>query len=106
VMKNLKKQASSCEDRFLKNLSILSYCSIGEDDGSEDLLSLSLMHVDKWDEVALAAQQRRRPKPRCVGDSWLFIVTSFVATAHIYREYLYRVIASCNRLGLSLSKMY
>jgi hypothetical protein len=85
VMKNLKKRASSREDRFPKTLFALFRCRITEDDGSEDLLSRSRMHVDERNELALAAQQWRRRKLRCVG-SWLFIVTSFVVAALIYRE--------------------
>jgi hypothetical protein len=62
------------------------------------------MHVNEWDKVALAVQQWRRGKTRCVGDSWLFIVTRFMVVARIYREDLSRVTASHNRLRLSLSK--
>jgi hypothetical protein len=69
MIKNLKKQASSHEDHFLKTLFILSWCRITEYDGSRDLLSQSQMHVDERDEVALVAQQRRRQKTRCVGGS-------------------------------------
>jgi hypothetical protein len=36
--------------------------------------------------------------------SWLFVVTSSVAAAHIYTEDTPRVTASRNRLGLSLTK--
>jgi hypothetical protein len=32
------------------------------------------MHVDEQDEEVLAAQQRMRQIPRCVGGSWLFYV--------------------------------
>jgi hypothetical protein len=103
VMKNLKKWARSHEDRFPKTLFTLSWCRIVEDNDSGDLLSRSHIHVDDRDEVALAAQQQRRRKTRCVGSSWLFIVAIFVAVTHIYREYMSRVIASCNRLCLSLS---
>jgi hypothetical protein len=103
-MKNLKKQASSREDRFLKTLFALSRCRITEHDGSRDLLSRSQMHIDERDKVALAAQHRRRRKTRRVGGSWLFVLTRSVAAACIYREELSRVIASHNRLGLSLSK--
>jgi hypothetical protein len=46
---------------------------IGEDDGSRDIPFWPQMHVDKQDEVVLAAQQRRRHKPRCVGGSWLHV---------------------------------
>jgi hypothetical protein len=46
-MKNFKKQASSREYHFLKILFVLSRCRIAEDDGSEDLLSRSQMHVDE-----------------------------------------------------------
>jgi hypothetical protein len=56
-MKNLKKQASSHEDRFRKTLFALSRCRIAEDDGFRDMLSRSQMHIDKWDEIALVAQQ-------------------------------------------------
>jgi hypothetical protein len=104
VMNNLKKQASIREDRFSKTLFVLSRCRIAEDDDSRDLLSRSQMYVDGQDEVALAAQQRRRQKTRCIGGSWLFAFTRFMATARIYREDMPRVIASCNRLGLSISK--
>jgi hypothetical protein len=52
----------------------------------------------------LTTQQCRRQKPRCVGDSWLFIVTSSVVVTRIYVEDLPRVTMSRNRLGLSLSK--
>jgi hypothetical protein len=45
-----------------------------------------------------------RRKSRCVGGSWLFIVTHFVATVRIYRKDLTRVTVSHNRLGLSLPK--
>jgi hypothetical protein len=103
-MKNMKKQASSREDRFLKTILGLSPCRTTEDDGSRDLLSRSHMPVDEWDEVALVAQQRRMWKLRCVGESWLFIVTSSLVAAHIYREDLPRVTALRNWLGLSLSK--
>jgi hypothetical protein len=54
------------------------------------------MHVDEKNDVALTMQQRRRRKPRCIGGSWLFVVTCPVVAACIYR--------SRNRLGLSLSK--
>jgi hypothetical protein len=66
MMKNLKKRASSREDRFPKTIFTLSRCRIAEDDGSRNLLSQSRIHIDERDEVALAAQQRRRQKPRCV----------------------------------------
>jgi hypothetical protein len=104
MMKNLKKRESSREYYFPKTLFFLSRCRIVEDNCSRNLLTRSRMHLSEWDEVALVAQQRRRRKPRCVGDSWLFIVTRSVATARIYRKDLPRVIASYNRLGLSLSK--
>jgi hypothetical protein len=58
VVKNLKKRASSHENHFPKTLFTLSRCRITEDDGPEDLLSQSQMHVDERDEVTLAAQQR------------------------------------------------
>jgi hypothetical protein len=64
VVKNLKKQVSSSEDRFPKMLFTLSRCRIAEKDGFGDLLSRSQMHVDKWDEVVLAAQQQRRQETR------------------------------------------
>jgi hypothetical protein len=57
VVKNLKKGASSGEDRFPKTLCALSRCRIAEDDDSGDLHFRSQMHVDERDEVALAAQQ-------------------------------------------------
>jgi hypothetical protein len=46
-------------DRFSKTLSAISRCRITKDNGSEDLLSRSQMHVDERDEVALAAQQQK-----------------------------------------------
>jgi hypothetical protein len=104
VMKNLKKQARSREDRFSKTLFAFSRCKIAEHDGSGDLLSQSQMHVDEQNEVALAAQQRRRRKTRCVGGSWLFVVTSSMVAARIYRKDPPKVTASCNWLALSLSK--
>jgi hypothetical protein len=55
MVKNLKKQMSSHEDRFLKSLP-----RITENNSYEDLLSRSQMHVDGWDEVALAAQHQKR----------------------------------------------
>jgi hypothetical protein len=94
MMKNLKKRANSRDDRFPKTLFTLSRCRIAEDDGSRDLLSQSQMHVDERDEVVLVAQQRRRQKTRCVGDSWSSVVASSMAAARIYRDLL----------GLSLSK--
>jgi hypothetical protein len=102
-MKNLKTWASSREDRFPKTLLTLSWCRIAEDDGSRDLLSQSQMHVDKWDEVALAAQQRWRWKIRCIGGLWFFVVTHSVVAAHIYREDLPRVTASLMSTSI---KMY
>jgi hypothetical protein len=66
-MKNMKKRVSSREDHFPKTLFTLSWCRIAEDDGSGNLLSRLRMHVNERDEVAWAAQQRRRQKPRCVG---------------------------------------
>jgi hypothetical protein len=104
VMKNLKKRASSHEYRFPKTLFTLSRCWIAEDDGSGDLLSRSHMHIDERDDVALAAQQQRRQKPRCVGGLWLFVVTRSMVAAHIYREDTPRIAATRNRLGLSLLK--
>jgi hypothetical protein len=58
-----------------------SSCRIAEDDGFEDVFSRSQMHIDERDEVALTAQQARKQKTRCVGGSWLFIVTSSMTTA-------------------------
>jgi hypothetical protein len=104
VMKNLKKRASSYEDRFPKSLFALSCCKIAEDDSSGDLLFRSRMHVGERDEVALMVQQWRRQKPRCVGGSWLFVVSCSIAAACIYRKDLPKVTTSRNRLGLSLSK--
>jgi hypothetical protein len=103
MMKNLKKRVNSREDRF-KTLFTLSRYRIAKDDGSKDILSRSWMHVDERDEVVLAAQQRRRRKPRCVGDSWLFVVTRSMVAARIYREDRPRVTTSRNRVDLSLSK--
>jgi hypothetical protein len=62
------------------------------------------MHVDEWDEVALAAQQWRRRKPRCISGSWLFVVTHSVAATRIHREDAPSVTVSHNRLDRSLSK--
>jgi hypothetical protein len=56
VMKNLKKRASSYEDRFPKSLFALSCCKIVEDDSSGDLLFRSRMLVGERDEVALTVQ--------------------------------------------------
>jgi hypothetical protein len=53
-VKNLKKQASSREDHFPKDLFTISQCRIVEDDGFGDLLSRSQMHVDERDEEVLA----------------------------------------------------
>jgi hypothetical protein len=61
------------------------------------------MHIDERGEVALAAQQQRRRKPRCVG-SQLLVVTISVVVAHSYGEDPPRVTASRNRLVLSLTK--
>jgi hypothetical protein len=58
------------------------------------------MPVDDQDEVALTTQQRRGQKPRCIGDSWLFIVTSSVMAARIYGEDPPRITVSRNRPGL------
>jgi hypothetical protein len=102
MMKNLKKRASSHEDRFPKVLFVLYRCRIAEDDGSRDLLSRLQMHIDERDEVALALQQWRRQKPRCVGGSWFFVVTSSVVATRICREDTPMVTVSHNRLGLSL----
>jgi hypothetical protein len=102
VTKNLKKQSSSHEDRFTKTIFVLFRCKITENDGSRDLLSRLRMHIDERDEVAFTVQQQRRQKPRCVGGSWLFIVTYSVAPLPIYRKDLPRVTASRNQLGLSL----
>jgi hypothetical protein len=56
-----REEASEQSQRsLLKNLFTLFRCKIDEDDNSEDLLSRSQMHVDEYDEVALAAQQQRR----------------------------------------------
>jgi hypothetical protein len=57
VVKNLKKGATSGEDRFPKTLCALFRCRIAEDDDSGDLPFRSQMHVDERDEVASAAQQ-------------------------------------------------
>jgi hypothetical protein len=89
---------------LLKTLFALPRCRIAEDDGFGDLLSWSQMHIDERAEVALAAQQRRRQKVKCVGRSWLFVVTRSMVAAFIYREYLTRVITSRNWVGLSLLK--
>jgi hypothetical protein len=104
MMKNLMKRASSHKDHFPNTLFTLSRCRITEDDGSGDLLSQSQMHIDKRDEEVLAVQQRMRWRPRCVGRSWLFCVTTSMAASRIYREDPPRVTVSLNRLGLFLSK--
>jgi hypothetical protein len=104
MMKNLNKQASNCEDRFLKILFTLSQCRITKGDCFRDLLSRSQMHIDERGEGALVAQQRKRWKTRCVGGSWLFVLTRSTTAAHIYREDLPRVTTSRNRLGLFLLK--
>jgi hypothetical protein len=89
-------------ERFLKTIFIVSRYRITKDNGFRDMLSRSQMHVDERGELALTAQQRRRRKSRSVGVSWLFVVTSSVAAARIYREDPPRVTTSCNRLGLSI----
>jgi hypothetical protein len=99
----LKEASEQSRRRFLKTLVAISRCRIAEDNGSRDLLSRSSMHIDEQNEIALAVQQRRRQKHRCVG-SWLFVVTSSVVVARIYREDPLRLTASHNRLDLSLSK--
>jgi hypothetical protein len=96
VMKNLKKWASNREDHFPKTLFALSRCRITKNNGFRDLLFWSQMHVDEWDKIALAVQQWRRRKPRCVSGSWLFVVNSFVAVTHINREDPPRVTTSRN----------
>jgi hypothetical protein len=58
-MKNLKKWASSHEDRFPKTLFALSRCRIAEDDDFGDLLSWSRMHIDEWDEGGVAAKEAK-----------------------------------------------
>jgi hypothetical protein len=75
-----------------------------EDNGSRNSFCRSHMHINERAEVVLTAQQRRRRKPSCIGGSLLFIVTSFMAATHIYREDPPRITASRNRLGLSLLK--
>jgi hypothetical protein len=104
VMMNLEKRSSTHVERFPKILFALSWCRFAKDNGFRDLPSRSQMHVDDQDEVALVVPQQRRRKPRCVGGSWLFVVTSSMAAARIYREDLPRVTVSHTRLGLSLSK--
>jgi hypothetical protein len=104
MMKNLKKRTSTSKDRFPKILFALSLCRITKEDSFRDLLFWSQMHINEWGEVALMMQQWRRQKTRCIAGSWLFILTSSVAAARIYRDDLPRVTASRNRLGLSLSK--
>jgi hypothetical protein len=61
------------------------------------------MHIDEQGEVALAAQQQRRRKPRCVG-SRLLVVTISVVVARSYGEDPPRVTAFHNQLVLSLTK--
>jgi hypothetical protein len=60
------------------------------------------MHINEQDEVALATQQWRRQKSRCVGGLWEFMVISFMMAEHIYRGDPPRVIMSHNQLGLSV----
>jgi hypothetical protein len=62
------------------------------------------MHVDERGEIALAVQQWMRQKSRCVGGSWLFVVSRSMVATRIYREDPPRVTVSHNRLDLSLSK--
>jgi hypothetical protein len=50
----LEEASESHEDRFSKTLFILSQCKIVEVNSFGDPLSRSQMHVNKWDEVALA----------------------------------------------------
>jgi hypothetical protein len=57
MMKKLKKQASSGEDRFPKIFFALSQYMIVEDDDSGELLSQSLMHVDERDELVTTNNQ-------------------------------------------------
>jgi hypothetical protein len=47
MMNNMKKRARSREDRFPKTLFTLSQCRIVENDGSEDLLFQSQMHINE-----------------------------------------------------------
>jgi hypothetical protein len=62
------------------------------------------MHVDERDEVASATQQQKRQNLDVLVFCGCWYVAISVTDAHIYREDLPRVIASHNRLGLSLSK--
>jgi hypothetical protein len=66
MMKSLMKRIEQLRRSLSKNL-IRPPCRIAEEDGSGDLLSRSQMHIDEQDEVALAVQQWRRRKLRCVG---------------------------------------
>jgi hypothetical protein len=68
------EESSSHEDRFLKTLFAIFLCRIADDDGSEDLLSLSQMHIKKRDEVALTAQQRRRRKTALVARGYSLLL--------------------------------
>jgi hypothetical protein len=77
VVKNLKKRASCHEDHFPKTLFTLSQCMIAEDDGSEDLLSQSQMHIGKRDEVASVAQQQKRQNLNALMFLWLFVCCYF-----------------------------
>jgi hypothetical protein len=58
----LEEESEQSWRSFPKTLFTLFRCRITDDDGFEDLLSRSQMHVDERDEVALAAQQLRRQK--------------------------------------------
>jgi hypothetical protein len=78
VVKDLMKRASSREDYFPKTLFAPSRCRITEDDGSEDLVSQSQMHIDKRDEVASAV------KPRCVGVFVTVGLLLFSWRPHVY----------------------
>jgi hypothetical protein len=95
MMKKLKKQTSSHEYHFSKNLFVLSRCRITEDDGFEDLL-----------EVALTAQQRKRQKTRCVGGSWFFNVANSMTATRIYRKDPSKVTTSRNRLASDRAQVY
>jgi hypothetical protein len=50
---------------------------IAEDDGSEDLLSQSQMHIGKRDEVASVAQQQKRQNLNALMFLWLFVCCYF-----------------------------
>jgi hypothetical protein len=67
--------------------------------------ALPIADVRRWIGWSfLSGAAAEEVKPRCVGGLWLFVVTTSMVSAHIYRDDPPRVTVSCNRLYLSLSK--